>query len=706
VSQVDDLHRSHQRELSNLKRPRRGVVKIFIGLFIALLCLVGVAVSVHKDATEWQRFLTFRRQIIASGVPWVRNFVDRQEAYDDWLGRYGTGIEQRFFNEVSAVLLRSAASVGLNVGERSASSFLASLYVSLNFGLLRCIFVVLACWRLWLVVGLVAWWYGRGALRSHRERDILGITSNHHPFFSGARVTLGDLGSSGAPQLHVTGLACPPTTSISEARGSSLGKILSQYGAESDTTLALAAIILKSGHIPAYVALPDDEQLLQKAFEGSRLSDNAERLLSRALALHKEYVTDPALCAVNTTGAAPSPSCLKDSDHLAVQSGLINREEYPKLMQRAMHRVLQPAMRSDLIALPAAQIAMLVLAIEAGKVLAYRQESGHWVRRSSFVHLSARAVLHSIAAFGTEITVEERTVIRRALIYASRASAFATVRFPVDFTGPTRALRQWSELLVALPHQLQYAADEVEMFGIVSEVHERWSQEFVEAVSVSRGDLVEGCLATASNLIFIPVARLVASFKSIVSPYTMRRLEELAFLVSQRQRLISMASELSSDGDSIRPALSSNDRVFTPLSHQTIELLAAQHGVEQSLIREWSVLRVVLNSFSWLGRRVGDYTVPESSIIFTVFSFSKTNLPPTKGVNALGLFGYTGMVPLRATRIEAHLGRGWRSRFTTADNAVMAESRDTYTKLLKGLIREPVETLENAEQVGVGVGVG
>jgi hypothetical protein len=121
--------------------------------------------------------------------------------------------------------------------------------------------------------------------------------------------------------------------------------------------------------------------------------------------------------------------------------------------------------------------------------------------------------------------------------------------------------------------------------------------------------------------------------------------------------------------------------VFTPFSHQESKQLAELHGLSTSDIKSWSSIRIMLNSYGWLGRRVGEHTVPESSIVFAAFLMAERS----SETNDLGLIGRSGMVPIRGTRLEEKWGDFWQSRFVMAQNASMAETKDNYERLMKGL---------------------
>jgi hypothetical protein len=159
---------------------------------------------------------------------------------------------------------------------------------------------------------------------------------------------------------------------------------------------------------------------------------------------------------------------------------------------------------------------------------------------------------------------------------------------------------------------------------------------------------------------------------------SIKRLEELLTAVSTKQRL--RAAELAKRDGEVPDQLSF-DRIFPPLTDSEVETLTKLHGYSERDIRDWSAMRIVLTSYAWLARRVGDYTVPESSLIFAAFKARE----PLPGANDLGLLGKSGLVPFRGARLESRRGASWHSRFLFADKATMSETQEDFEKLMQGL---------------------
>jgi hypothetical protein len=335
-------------------------------------------------------------------------------------------------------------------------------------------------------------------------------------------------------------------------------------------------------------------------------------------------------------------------------------------------------MRQLIGSIPAAEIATTLLALEAGKVLAHSFEGGRWIKRSNFPQLSARAVLHSVVGYPGDYDFSSRQRIRRALIYASRSSSFAPVRMPIDLSEDIWVLRQWSEILLACPHELEAVSDEVELVGLVRHAHRKWSREFSDSSVVVSPEMAQSSYATPSNLLFLPLSRVLAILRKALDSAEIRRIEQLGAVVSSRQKVTQLARDAGDESALEHPAF---ERVFPPLAEEEMATLARIHALNPNDVRDWSALRIVLSSYGWLARRVGDYTVPDSSLIFAVFQADAS----LDGVNSLGFLGKLGMVPFRGSKLHERWGRNWANRFLFVNGATMAETTEDFEKLLKGI---------------------
>ncbi len=663
---VEGLPNPKDKDLDFLRSAgRKNYVRLALKLFCCFLALVAlgffILYSIHLYQGNDDDVASIHRNLINLNAPWAEQFSESLQVQREWLESHGTYTEAKLFDDISAVLARSAISVA-SEGEKEMSFFSASL-VALHTGAVRVLFVILASLRLWIVSILFAVCLGITRFKSYEGDDVLGQMGNGRLFYSGLRADLDRVTEDGAPDVQVRGLACPQLVSAAEARASDMWRILTEFGVANATNETLTAIILKSGNIAPYVTYSEEDQLLRKAFDGDLLGENTKHLLSSVLSLHALYSAGEirASAPAQTRGDLPASSY-----------------EYAEQVRHAMHRVLIPEMRQLMGTIPAAEVATTVLALEAGKVLAHSFEGGRWIKRSNFPQLSARAVLHSVVGYPADYDFAARLRIRRALIYASRRSSFAPVHMPIDLSEDIWVMRQWSEIMLACPHELEAVADEVELVGLVRYAHRKWAREFVESSVAISAETARSCYATPANLLFLPLPRMLALLRESIESTQIRRIEQLGAVVSSRQKINELARDA---GDEYALEHPSFERVFAPLTDEEMATLARIHALNPNDVKDWSALRVVLSSYGWLARRVGDYSVPESSLIFAVFKADDS----LEGTNSLGLLGKPGMVPFRGSKLQERWGRNWANRFQCVNGATIAETTEDYEKLLKGI---------------------
>jgi len=666
----DIIFGKHEKDFEILRKSRKRslAVQVVLALFVcASLYFSFEFIAGLKREGDSIRIV--REELSAVNSPWSKRMLASYDSFRAWLTDHSTRTEARIFDSVSQIVMRAALS--LEISRNEDPSFMQRASLSFYFALMRVSFMLVACFRFWLLAVVMVLLLNSTGLKAHAKSDILGETGNGRLFFSGAKVKLDARSVSGATDLQVTGLACPKKVSAQIARSSDLGHLLTKFGVANDTNITLLSVILASAQMPAYVASADEQNLLSSFFEGGELALNTYLILEKALSLHASYQDDAKF----------------QLPELKVKGGAVNEKLsqylFSSLVQQSLHRALTPAMRASLAELRPTQIASAILAYEAGKTLTYTFEAGKWLQRSNFSYLNARAVLHSIPAYAAEYDYNERADIRRALIYAARSSEFGPVRLPLDLSDRSAALRQWIEVLSALPHELQSVTDEVELFALVRESESLWNERFFASAATLQPETSEDVFASMGTLFFMPLVKVLKLCRGVIDPARIRRIEELCFLVSQKQKLHSMSMELKGDVEKHLPL--APDRIFPPLGLPELKVLAERHGLSVEDVKDWTALRVVFNTFGWLGRRVGDHSVPESSLIFAVFK----PMQAFQLDKQQRLIGKPGMVAFRATRLEAKWGKGWPSRFIRTDSVVMAETREDYEKALAGIPEAP-----------------
>ena len=702
----------HHKDFARLRRSFRGgsLKPIALILFLALAGFFMSSSVISREQATQLRALS--SEVSGLAPAWGGQLVQTHAAARRWLMDHGTASEVSAFDSTAMLLFRSAVSLGSG----SPDSVLIKLYGIGHLGLMRVIFIVIACWRIWAVTILAAGLYAFLKVRPYTGRDLLGETGNGRLFYSGVRAGLDHLDPSGVPDVQVTGLACPKTCTPAALKASPLLGVLERYGVANETNRALASIIVEYKDWAAHVAPAGEEDQLSQYYAGAGLEENATLVLDRLLGLQAGYLdnpqraaeldllldaTDTLLLSDGSSGPANSGSSQAPGAMLPMElpqgggSGIgkdRSSAAYVELLERSCHRVLSPDMRKSISAIEARELATAVLAFEAGKVLAFARAGKAWLRASNFPQLCARAILHSVPAFASEYRLQSRVMIRRALVYALRGSVFGPVRFAVDLSLDARALRQWMELLVASPHQLQAVTEDVQLFGLASEAHDRWQQALLQAIARGDKEVLENTLAaTEANLFFLPLRTILTLFKRSVSKETGKVLKDLMTRVSRRQERLQLAAQTGGDEDGVS-AVPDYERIIKPFTAEEITELAALHGLSVQRMEEWSYFRQVLYAYGWLARRVGDSTVPEHCLVFPVLS-ADDDVP---GRNEFGLVGAAGgMVALRSTRLIEQWGVQWPNRFIQGRAANIALTKEQYEKLMRNVRQEQEEPIES-----------
>lgn len=678
MSGPDSIANIQREEIRRLRRfsPTAILVPAFVALILITFCFLGY-LCLTTPASTLQTVELKREQLAARDEAYIQRLAKNQSSYQSWLKRKGTQAELRAFIGLSLIAFNSIA------GDDTQADAAGALMTRLTDSLLRVCFILISCWRLWLIAigGAALWAYYR--LRPYSGATFLGQTGNGQLYYSGIRSALENVSHDGAPGNQVIGLACPRSVATADINSSELGQLLKEHEIDNPTNVALAGILLAYNDWPAYVAMPEDTTALENSFHGATLPEATTIILKAALTLRVYFEED----------VEQVPRTLDDLSRELAPDQLLDLDEYSVKLGMALHRVLTPRMRTAIAQAPLDLVATTVLGYQAGKVMAYAHEGERWIRKSNFSQLAARAILHSVASYSETYSYEDRRSIRQALIYGSRSSVFGPVRFASDMSSTSRALRQWVEVLMACPHELDAVADEVELFGLCSEIHENWERIFYDRISeLAQADSTQ-IYSTDTRLLLMHLEVLVKILRTCTTTAALARLKEMITLVSQRQQHKIDAAKLQGEEESPGSGVPGYERILPPLSTAAIARIAGSHDLSEESVADWSALRIVLNQFGWLAHRVGDYTVPESSVIFAVLSDVRSNQP----LNHLGLLGKPGMVPFRATRCIARWGADWVQLFTPAGAANMAETGEQFERLMNGVIDEiEEEVLDNS----------
>jgi len=445
-----------------------------------------------------------RRSLFVVQESWSDSLLACWDDYRGWIQRHGTQAEMSFFDRASSMIIESMLNSNAASIPAAEQSTLSKLYLGFHSGMLRVLFLLVASARLWLVVFCYSCFAGLVSYKPYTGEDALGQMSNGRVFYSGVRAGLDFLSADGAPDVQIRGFACPQMASQSEAHSSNIWATLKKFHACNSTNESLTRAIVKNGSTTSYVALPEEESDLQRAFSGGTLLTSTPHILNAALTLHASYGGEESL-------VKRSPADWE------VNAEPLNEERYALRLGQALNNALTPNMRREIAKIPATELATAILSMESGKILAHSFQGGKWTRASNFPHLSARAVLHSMVEYPKDYSYESRNRIRRSLVYAARRSAFAPVRMPIDMNDEAWALRQWMEVLLACPHELGAVCYEVELAGIIRESHERWRREIFSKGEIVTPEVSAECFSTPTNLLVVPVARLTKLLREVVS---------------------------------------------------------------------------------------------------------------------------------------------------------------------------------------------
>ncbi len=668
------LNRTKDQEVSELRRQRRRrtSARLFAAACILILILLSFHASLRggkgRNGGEQTDFWAGREE----------ELLDQSAIQRDWLSSHESAIEFGVYTSLENFVLSFWEDQGPAIEgdtEEEPKGFLPELRFQFVKISLRMAFFLVASFRVWLLAAIIGVIVGMRQLKPHEGKDVLGCTGNGRLFYSGVRASLKQEKGTGEPVDYVTGLACPQRCSSRQLSESRLGKLLARLDVLNETNSLLASIIAAHGKAPAFVTAPGEEEVLEQFVEKISLEENACCIIESVLSLHAEF-----------RSGVPAQSAYRLPSKRGERVPPMNLSEYQNFLIENLRRVLRPSMKNAVSMMAPAELAALVLSFEAGKVLVHKVDNGGWVKASGFPHLSARAVLHSCPSFTGDFSGAGRMQIRRALIYASRYSPFGLVRFPVDLDETSRACRQWTELMLSSPHELEVEADEVELFGIVSEGNRRFS-EVLFGELVSHGHCPGGDVFTSgTNLILMPLSKVLDLLHRAVDENTVKRLEELVSLVSRKQILQEISSERRSDDESA----AAPNRILKPVTFPEMKQLSSLHGLPLDMIKEWSSLRVILSSFAWLARRIGNSSVPESALVFVVLR--------TQDGEGETVTGRPAMVALRGSRLRERFGHSWQSCFRFADAVAMAETREDYERLLALKERAFLDEGENAAE--------
>lgn len=548
-----------------------------------------------------------------------------------WLSERGTSLEIILFTKLTEGISKRVVELA-----HEENTGFNRIEIQMYCGFLRSAFVFVSGLRLWMVLMIAALWIGVRKFTRYRASDLLGRTGNDKIFYSGIRAGLSSTASDSIPDLLLTGVACPKQISVDQLERDPLFGKLKGLGLINNTNTTLLRMIHAYPSIPGFIKGEGDAP-------APSLPDYTHRVVDSVVACWDTLFGDKIKATTN-------------SDPL----------------QTALIRVLTPSLKEAMKEVRLVEVVTGALAVQAGKILAFGEEGNKWVQSSNFPQLCARAILHSIPAYGEDYLPEVRTKIRHALIYGDRFSPLGPVRLPVDLTPASRALRQWIEILLARPARLSNLTDDVELYGYMIEAFAAFEHSLSK--NLRRQQPIEGAIATETGLLFLSVSSVVKEFKKLLPESTAKRFHDLVREVGTRhQQLIHAKESATADSPKGSP-LPQFQRILPMPQPKQLDGLAKQLDCSLTELRDWLAFRNIFNVYGWLARRVGNASVPEYSCVYTVLHMFDGKDRTAK----------KALIPFRGIWFEDTLGKFWRSYFPTALRASIAETKEDCDKLLAG----------------------
>lgn len=658
---------------------RLGLAKPF--LIVVFIFLLGTLfLGSFLPQSNIQSFHRYDRSLQGVGTVHSERFAVERLSHYRWLQKHGTESEERIYVFASDALidwyLTTESSFLATSRTSGVSATIGKVVRFILVGMERSLFVFLSSARIWLLVLLVSALWSIYSIRPHRGKDLLGVTGSGKLYYSGIRAGLHKVTADGTPSQHVPGLACPLKAKESVVLASRLYQVLTDFAAVTETNKELASALLAHSSWPAYIPPQLDSDGTLRV--NSPLDRNAAVLLQGVLEVHKEIRERKEASPDQPPSGRIDWNVEPQLPVVASSDGELSSEQYVARVKIGLNRVLTSDMRQVLSEVPPELVATVVLSLEAGKILAFAYEGSRWWKKSNFPQLSARAILHSLYAYGDEYSYSARALVRRAIIYGKRDSVMGPVRLPTDLSKPTRALRQWTEILLAEPENLEAVVNEVELFGLCTQIYRRWCHSFgglFRSESINKRDVWKRSFCSKAKVLFLPLSLILDVSKDCIDADEFKRLERLFSVVSRDKQ-----KQRSADPDESSSHLDTRDNVLPPLSSSVIEKIAKEYAHTPDEIRRWGLIRGVLDYFAWIARRVGSSTIPEAGVVYGAFAVSHDN----KERNSYGYVGRMGVVPMRTSSFQSLFGTQWEKSIPKAEFAKVTGSKSDYERLLQG----------------------
>lgn len=672
------------------------ILRLMVVLVIVFVLAIHIFYHLRGHRPEIDQLRLNLRPTTSGG----QSLLARHQNLIWFLHNFGTYAEEALYLDCSTSLVLSALNTELlplsgtaggytsrdkNNVVLESNSYIQTIYYALIKFQIQVIFVIVITWRVFLLSFIGGVIVGIMRFEVYRGGDLLGILGNGRLFFSGLRVRLNNVAGDGAPDLMVPGLACLRQASGSDVNASPFPTMLREYGAWSQTVEKLVAIVLSDQDFPAYVSPAqavgvEVRDLVDRCVVryDVTLVEHTYYILDRVLALHALYrevlVDEGRAEGLSEQERLSRLNITLDLDCDGCDISKCERLEaidYSEYFVSALHRCLTPRMRDAFVLWEPLEVALLVLALQAGKHLTYRRETnGDWGIVSMFPELNARAVLHSIPDYGNECNYVSRKMLRRSIIYSTRSNVLDMNRLAIDLEDGAISGRQLGELLLAQPQNLPMLSDEVELFGLARESYRYWKEELFRAWDdVADKSLRQSSILNPSGeVLFLPVRQVLKLATRSIDMSVIRRMGELSEEVAKyckslrtREGLESMPIHLQ-----IVPGL---------IDASEGERIKNEHQLSAKEMANWLALRYMLRNYSVIGQRIGDKANGPSQLL---------HLSYFKGPYAnRQLMVCRGVVPLRTNIFSDNLDETvWKEHVVQITNVDVFNDRKEYSEFV------------------------
>lgn len=540
--------------------------------------------------------------------------------------------------------------------------------------LLRIGFLLIAFWKYWVVGAMLAYFGARFIFKPSPTDDMLGICNPHKgPYYSGIWAKFIPNHSYSGTNFACPSLACPKQVSKAQALKHKTYGVLRQFHAVNETNIGLLRVILAYPRYPSYVP---EERSAEEAADPESIDEDFQP----AGVASTDCPTIEQAALLHLTGALEAHHVLQRYREMVHRTGPLPDEEahfrrHEKAMQHVAQsmsplgamlvKALTPALAESIAELPPQAVATAVLAIEAGKVLTFEEiDSSAFSQVSLFPHLQARAVMRSMPSYIREYDGDMRYQIRQAIYCARRHGDFGRTFLPMTMQPPSRALRDWLEMLYASEANREETAHLVELDGHINELHANWRNVLARKVRDMLAESAEdepGAESGASehlwlgvpykSVVLMPLRGLLRVGLNGVSEFRQNRIRELIELTRARTASLSISAGLPGFKRQAEEVSAGG------LKGTGVTRKLADSEADHDAALKWLVVRRMLTKYNWLSTRVGDDAVPIDGLVQGVLTMRAADGSPSE------VIPLDALVPLRQRRFQQLLGDNWQRQY-------------------------------------------